>query len=46
MKRILAIMLLFSVAFFSADFTPRKSKKCKDNAKKVKKMKKSGHLKM
>jgi hypothetical protein len=45
MKKILALILLFSVAF-ATDFTPRKSKKCKDNIKKVKKMRKSGQLKM
>jgi hypothetical protein len=46
MKKILAIMLLFSVVLFTTDFTPRKSKKCKENHKKVKKMRKSGQLKM
>ena len=46
MKKILAIMLLFSVTLFTTDFTPRKSKKCKENRKKVAKMRKSGQIKM
>lgn len=46
MKKILAIILLVSVGLFASDFTPRKSKKCKENAKKVKKLRKSGQIKM
>ena len=46
MKKTLAILLLFSVTLFVTDFTPRKSKKCKENRKKVAKMRKSGQLKM
>lgn len=46
MKKILALIMLFSVVLFATDFTPRKSKKCKENIKKVKKMRKSGQLKM
>ncbi|HVD98860.1 MAG TPA: hypothetical protein VNB90_11705 [Cytophagaceae bacterium] len=46
MKKIIALVMLFSVVLFTTDFTPRKSKKCKENSKKVKKMRKSGQLKM
>lgn len=45
-KTITLIMLLFAVTMFTTDFTPRKSKKCKENRKKVAKMRKSGQLKM
>ncbi len=47
MKKTLAlILLLFTVTMFTTDFTPRKSKKCKENRKKVAKMRKTGQLKM
>ena len=46
MKKIFTLIMLFLVVLLAADFTPRKSKKCKDNIKKVKKMRKSGQLKM
>jgi len=46
MRKLVAILLLISVSFMAADFTPRKSKKCKENAKKLTKLRKSGALKM
>ncbi|MCS6822972.1 MAG: hypothetical protein NZ529_01660 [Cytophagaceae bacterium] len=45
MKKVISILLLLFVAYYSTDCV-RASKKCKDNAKKVKKLRKSGVLKM
>ena len=45
MKKIIACLMIFSVVLFATDCT-RASKKCKDNHKKVKKLRKSGALKM
>jgi hypothetical protein len=46
MKKLITLILIVALGLFSTDFTPKKSKKCKDNAKKVKALRKSGHLKM